>query len=157
MWRVHREEAGMTAHDDGAPQRDEQGTTHGWSETNSATFVDVADIFVPMRVEQLRTLVALIPATPEEAFTLVELGAGSGALARAILEVFPHCSYVALDGSAMMRERLAHTLAQYGPRIAVRDFELDATDWRDALPTPLWCMVFSLTEKGFRLPQAAAA
>jgi SAM-dependent methyltransferase len=135
----------MTARDDKVTQREEQGTIHGWSETNSATFVDVANVYVPMRDEQLRTLIALIPAMPEETFALVELGAGSGTLARAILQAFPHCSYVALDGSAVMREQLARTLAPFGPRVAVRDFELDAPDWRDALPTPLRCVVSSLT------------
>lgn len=143
----------MTAHDDeviqhkeqGTSQGTSQGTTHGWSETNSATFVDVADLYVPMRDEQLRTLVALIPATSEEPFALVELGAGSGVLARAILAAFPRCSYLALDGSAVMREQLAHTLAPFGPRVVVRDFELDASDWRATLPTPLRCVVSSLT------------
>jgi precorrin-6B methylase 2 len=135
----------MAAHDDEVPRRAGQDTTHGWSETNSATFVDMADLYVPQRDEQIRALVALIPATPEETFTLVELGAGAGTLARAILEAFPRCSYVALDGSAVMREHLARTLAPFGPRVAVRAFELDAPDWRAALPSPLRCVVSSLT------------
>lgn len=141
----------MTTHDDGTQrnaqgkQNATQGATSRWSETNSATFIDTADIYVPMREEQLRTLVALIPAMPQESFNLVELGAGSGVLAAAILEAFPHCSYLALDGSALMRERLADTLAPYGPRVAARDFELGAVDWRATLPSPLRCVVSSLT------------
>lgn len=123
----------------------EQSAPVGWSETNSATFVDVADIYVPLRDEQLRMLVALIPATPQEEFTLVELGAGSGVLARSILETYPRCSYLALDGSALMRARLEQTLAPFGPRASTRDFELGASDWRAALPAPLRCVVSSLT------------
>jgi phospholipid N-methyltransferase len=140
------------AKDDETTQRDAQvkqdmtqDTTLGWSEINSATFLDVADIFVPQRDEQLRTLVALIPAAPQETFTVVELGAGSGVLARAILEAFPHSSYLALDGSALMRERLVDTLAPFGPRVEARDFDLDATDWRMTLPEGLRCVVSSLT------------
>jgi tRNA (cmo5U34)-methyltransferase len=77
-------------------------------------------------------------------FTVAELGAGAGLLARAVLEAFPRCRYVALDGSAAMRAQLATTLAPYAARLEVRAFDLASRDWRAALPSPLRCVLASL-------------
>lgn len=54
---------------------------------------------MPARDEQIDTMCSLIPADAHETFTVVDLGAGEGILAQAVLERFPHCRYVALDGS----------------------------------------------------------
>lgn len=123
------------------PERD---LSHGWTEDNSARFIDQAAVYVPEREEQVRTLVELIPAAPEDGFTIAELGAGGGALARAILDAYPHSRYLALDGSAVMRAELGRVLAPYGERVTVGDFELAAPEWRAALPSPLRCVVSSL-------------
>ena len=115
-----------------------------WSEDASRKFIDLADVYVPMRDEQIRTLLALIPAQPDEAFTAVELGAGAGVLARAVLRAFPRCHYLALDGSEVMREQLRHSLAADGERVEVREFELGDETWRAALPDSLRCVLSSL-------------
>jgi tRNA (cmo5U34)-methyltransferase len=122
-------------------QRD---TGRGWTETDSRAFVDDGAVFVPSRDEQLATLCALVPARPDEAFTVAELGAGAGVLARAVLDAFPRCRYVALDGSATMRAQLARTLAPHHARVEVRAFDLAARDWRATLPSPLRCVLASL-------------
>ena len=96
----------------------------GWTEADSRTFLDDGAVFVPAREEQIATLRALIPARADEAFTVVELGAGAGVLARAVLEAFPRCRYVALDGSQAMRARLGKTLARHAARVEVRAFDL---------------------------------
>ncbi len=95
-----------------------------WTEAASAKFIDMADVYVPMREEQVRTLVDLIPARADESFTVVELGAGGGALAGAVLAAFPQCHYVALDGSEVMRQRLGEVLSAYSDRVEIADFEL---------------------------------
>jgi tRNA (cmo5U34)-methyltransferase len=115
-----------------------------WSEDGSRKFIDLADVYVPMRDEQIRTLLALIPAQPDEAFSVVELGAGAGVLARAVLEAFPRCRYLALDGSKVMREQMRRTLAAYDERVEVREFELSEESWHAALPDPLRCVMSSL-------------
>jgi tRNA (cmo5U34)-methyltransferase len=115
-----------------------------WSESDSARFLDHSEIFVPGRAEQLATLLDLIPARSEQPFTIVELGAGGGVLAQAILERFVRCHYVALDGSATMREQMGRRLAQFSDRLEIRPFELAEQQWRDALPSPLHCVVSSL-------------
>lgn len=123
---------------------DNRDLSHLWTEDASAKFIDLANIYVPARHEQIRTLVELIPAEADDEFAVAELGAGGGALARAMLDAYPRCHYLALDGSAVMRAELERTLAPFGERAQVRDFELIAPDWRAALPSPLRCVVSSL-------------
>lgn len=116
-----------------------------WSEQDSATFIDLAEIFVPARQEQIETLIDLIPAQVDETFTVVELAAGEGLLGQAILARYPHCHYIALDGSAAMRSQLSQKLAHYGERVEVRPFELAERAWRTALPSGLRCVLCSLS------------
>lgn len=118
--------------------------THVWDESASQAFLDTANLFVPARGEQMATLVGLIPAARDEAFTVVELGSGEGALAREVLAAFPHCRYLALDGSAAMREHARAALTQFGDRVELRPFELEQADWRRELPQPLRCVLSSL-------------
>jgi tRNA (cmo5U34)-methyltransferase len=118
--------------------------TNHWGESDSERFLGHSEIFVPGRAEQLATLLDLIPAQADEPFTIVELGAGGGVLAQAILKRFTRCHYVALDGSEMMREQMGQRLAHFKDRLEIRPFELAEQQWRDALPTPLRCVISSL-------------
>lgn len=120
------------------------GEQMGWSEENSREFLELASTFVPRRSEQIATLCRLIPADPGETITAVELAAGGGTLACAVLDAFPHCHYVALDGSETMRERLRTVLAPYGERAEVGEFIIENKDWRHTLPQPLRCVLSSL-------------
>ena len=115
-----------------------------WNEENSETFLDMGELFVPRRAEQTEALLQLIPARTDEAFTIVELAAGGGILAEAILQHFPACHYIALDGSATMREQMAQRLATYRDRLTILPFLLEEQAWRSALPSPLRCVVSSL-------------
>lgn len=118
--------------------------SHHWDEEASATFLDMAKVYVPAREEQAATLLQLIPARVDEEFTLVELAAGEGMLAKVILERFPRCHYIALDGSERMREHMAQTLSAFQDRLEIAPFELAEQAWRDNLPQPLRCVVSSL-------------
>jgi len=115
-----------------------------WNENDSATFLDLSELFVPGRAEQTATLLHLIPARTDEHFTVVELAAGEGVLAQAMLEKFPQCHYIAFDGSAMMREQLAERLEPFSSRIEIRPFDLAEQAWRSTLPAPLRCVLSSL-------------
>ncbi len=119
-------------------------TANQWQEEDSTTFIDAAEVFVPGRSEQIAALVGLVPADADETFTIVELAAGDGTLAQTMLEIFPRCRYVALDGSEVMRDKLRERLAGFGERVTVAPFDLASQDWRDALPTPLRLVVSSL-------------
>src|SRR5438132_12478957 len=87
-----------------------------WTETDSRDFLDLAEIAVPARAEQTRALLDLIPAAPEEAFTVAGLCAGEGLLCEAILSRFPRSRVVALDGSELMRTKAASMLDNFGNR-----------------------------------------
>lgn len=115
-----------------------------WNEGDSAIFLDHSEVFVPGRAEQIASLLHLIPAQVDEVFTVVELAAGGGVLARAILEKFPSCQYVAMDGSAVMRQHLSEALLSFSDRLEIRPFELAEQEWSNALPSPLRCVVSSL-------------
>ncbi len=117
---------------------------NSWNESDSATFIDFGEIFVPKRAEQIETLLSLIPAGIDETFTIVELAAGGGVLAQAILERFSRCHYVALDGSARMREEMAQKLAAFSNRLTIAPFLLEEQAWRTTLPSSLRCVVSSL-------------
>ena len=120
-------------------------TSNQWNEGDSEIFLDLGEIFVPGRAEQMATLLGLIPARTDEGFTVVELASGEGALAQAILERFPACHYIALDGSAVMRQHIGQRLTQFSNRLEIRPFELAEQEWRSSLPSPLRCIVSSLT------------
>ncbi len=119
-------------------------TPNQWSETTSSLFIDLADIFVPASAEQTSTLLQLIPARPDEEFTLVELATGEGLQAEAILEHFSRCHYLALDGSATMRSKQRQRLARFDDRFEARDFELSSQTWRSQLPSQVRCVFSSL-------------
>jgi tRNA (cmo5U34)-methyltransferase len=119
-------------------------TIEHWSEENSAHFLELGELFVPGRTEQLTALVDLVPVLPNEPFSVVELGAGGGQLAQAVLEKFPHCHYIAFDGSETMREHLAQRLRVFHDRVEIRPFELTEQVWRHTLPSPLRCALSSL-------------
>ena len=109
-------------------------TSNQWSEGDLEIFIDLGEIFVPGRAEQMAALLDLIPARADEQFTIVELASGEGALAQAILERFHACHYVALDGSAVMRQHMGERLTQFRDRLEIRPFELAQQEWRDNLP-----------------------
>jgi tRNA (cmo5U34)-methyltransferase len=115
-----------------------------WDEQASANFIDLSAIFVPGRAEQTATLLRLIPAEHDEECTIVELASGEGVLAQAILEAFPHCHYIALDGSEVMRQHLTEKLANFSNRLEVRAFDMHQQDWRTSLPETTRCIVSSL-------------
>ena len=116
-----------------------------WSEGDSEVFIDLAEIFVPGRTEQMNALLDLIPARDDERFTIVELASGEGALAQAILERFHACHYIAFDGSEVMRQHMSEKLRQFRDRLEILPFEWTQQEWLDNLPQPLRCVISSLS------------
>jgi len=113
-----------------------------WSEDNSRQFLDYGRYFVPERERQIGIIGELIPEPPAGAL-LVELCSGEGLLSRALLERFPGCRLLALDGSPEMRARTAETCRAHAGRLTVAGFDLAAPDWR-AFPEPPHAVVSSL-------------
>ena len=101
----------------------------GWGEDDSAVYRELAEIAVPRREEQLATLLCLLPFGRDDAFRIVDLGCGEGALEYAALTAFPQARVLALDGSESMREHAAALLKPFGKRADVRGFALESEDW----------------------------
>ena len=115
-----------------------------WEEDESQVFLRYGALFVPRRGEQIDTVCRLIPANSYEEFNAVELGAGDGALASAVMSSFPSCKYLVLDGSELMRARLQASPQSNEGRLQVAPFDLADTEWRTRLPDPLRCVLASL-------------
>lgn len=115
-----------------------------WDEEDSATFLAIGDAITPSRAEHTALLASLVPAKADEAFLAVDLACGAGRLSAALLERFPRCRLLALDGSPGMLARAAAELARFGDRVAVGRFDLFARDWLADLPGPVRCFVSSL-------------
>ena len=113
--------------------QDTRDSAEGWGEEDSAVYRALAEVAVPMREEQLATLLCLLPFGKDDAFRIVDLGCGEGALEYAVLTAFPQASAVAMDGSASMREHASKLLLPFGKRVDVRHFALESDDWRGEL------------------------
>jgi tRNA (cmo5U34)-methyltransferase len=95
-------------------------------EADWSVYRQLAPAAVPRRVEQLATLIALLPG---DVAHVVELGCGEGHLSAAILGAIPGISVNALDGSEEMRKLAAERLREFGPRARVEHFDLEQSDW----------------------------
>jgi len=102
-----------------------------WTESDSATYNEIADVAVPRRAEMTARIVAAVPFSTSEGFRIIEIGCGAGELASALLDRFPQATIVAFDGSEEMRERAAARLAPFASRVQIRAFKLDSLDWWD--------------------------
>lgn len=100
-----------------------------WQESDSKSFIELGKVFTPRRDEIEATLLDLIPAQPDEAFLAVELGTGAGWLSAAVLRRFPNARVLGLDGSPAMLEETRQTLAPFGDRFELRQFQLEDNDW----------------------------
>ena len=104
-----------------------------WTEQDSQTYRNIADVAVPRRQEMVATLVAAVPFAAAEPLTILELGSGDGRLAEALLTVFPRATLTALDGSESMRREAAARLTLFGERARVAAFDVAALDWWDRM------------------------
>jgi trans-aconitate methyltransferase len=100
-----------------------------WSAESSAMYRQLASVAVPAREEQVATLLCLAPFGRGEAFHVVELASGEGALSQAILEAFPAATVLALDGEESMRQATATRLRPYGERAQAAAFDIMGDGW----------------------------
>ncbi len=121
----------------------ETDTTSGWSEDDSSTFLDLADVAVIGRREQVEVLLSLIPAKEESEFRVVDVCCGDATLSEAILERFSTSQILGLDGSETMRRQAEERLSRFGDRFDIQPFDLDDMQWIDRIDTPR-CVVSSL-------------
>jgi len=108
---------------------EEDSPLHRWTEDESELYLELATVAIPGGDEQIATVVALLPFEAQSQFKVLDLGAGEGALAFAILDSYPNASVIALDGSEVMRARASACVERFGGRVSVQPFELSASEW----------------------------
>ena len=93
-----------------------------------------------------RTLMAeLLPFAPDEPFTFVDLGAGTGAAARTILDHYSAARAVLADFSPQMMAQGEVELAPYAGRYSYVEFDLTAEGaWPADIPVPVDAVISSL-------------
>ena len=91
-----------------------------------------------------RFMAALLPFAEQDAFTFLDLGAGTGAASRAILEVYPRSTAVLADFSPAMRSMGEQEMEPYAGRYGYVEFDMSAGDWPPAIPAALDAVVTSL-------------
>jgi tRNA (cmo5U34)-methyltransferase len=104
-----------------------------WSETDSATFRAIARVAVPRRDDMIAALAGAVPFPAGQPIRILDLGAGDGLLAEALLARFDSATLTALDGSASMRAAAGARLQQFGDRARVGAFDLASLDWWDRM------------------------
>ena len=115
-----------------------------WSEEDSRTFIDLADVAVPGRREQMDVVLSLVPAAEDDEFAVADLACGEGLFARLLLERYPRAHLTAFDGSETMLARAAERLSPFGERARVLPFDLAARDWLAELPEGMRVITSSL-------------
>jgi tRNA (cmo5U34)-methyltransferase len=118
--------------------------TDVWTETDSRDFLDLAEVAVPGRLEQIEMLLQLVPAEEREYFQAVELACGDGLLAERLLDRFPGARLTAFDGSDVMLKAASKRLARFRDRVEVRKFELGSEAWLAGIQETLRCALSSL-------------
>src|SRR6266568_161684 len=124
------------------------------ADTNAAIWKseEVARSFAAMgqqreaeRAEQLTLVARLLPFGPEDAFTFLDLGAGTGAAARAVLAEYPRATAILADFSMQMMAEGANQLAAYAGRYRYVEFDMHSSDWPSDIPVPLDAIVSALS------------
>jgi tRNA (cmo5U34)-methyltransferase len=88
----------------------------------------------------------LLPFGPDDPFTFVDLGAGTGAAARTILDHFPRANAILADFSPQMIAQGGTELAPYAGRYEYVEFDLAQSGaWPAAIPDPVDAVVSSLS------------
>ena len=96
------------------------------------------------RSDQRRLLAELLPFAPDAAFTFVDLGAGTGAAARVLLDAYPDAMAILADFSPQMMDEGAKALAPYAGRYRYVEFDLSRDAWPEAIPAEVPAVISSL-------------
>jgi len=96
------------------------------------------------RAEQRRLMADLLPFADGEPFLFVDLGAGLGAAARAVLDRYPAAEAILADYSPQMMDEGARELASYAGRYRYVEFDLSSGEWPAAIPASVPAVISSL-------------
>ncbi len=114
------------------------------SDQTMAAWVATAGDRERHRTEPRQLMADLLPFAVDEQFVFVDLGAGTGAAARAVLERYPGASAILADYSPQMMEEGARALDAYEGRCTYVEFDLGAGPWPVEIPGEVGAVISSL-------------
>jgi tRNA (cmo5U34)-methyltransferase len=97
------------------------------------------------RAAQMRFMALLLPFGKQEAFTFLDLGAGTGAASRAVLETYPSSTAILADFSAAMMSAGQREMAPFAGRYRYAELDLAAGPWPAEIPAALDAAVSSMS------------
>jgi tRNA (cmo5U34)-methyltransferase len=109
-----------------------------------AEWVATADERERRRAWPRRLMAELLPFTGDERFSFVDLGAGTGAAARAVLDRYPGSTAVLADYSPQMMEEGRRSLAAYEGRYSYVEVDLASGRWPAEIGEDLGAVISSL-------------
>jgi SAM-dependent methyltransferase len=109
-----------------------------------ATWVAEAAEHERKRAAQRQFMAALLPFGEQDAFTFLDLGAGTGAASRAILGLHPRSTAILADFSAEMMGAGEQEMQPFAGRYRYVDFDMSTGQWPAAIPAALDAVVTSM-------------
>ncbi|HEY8319256.1 MAG TPA: class I SAM-dependent methyltransferase [Amnibacterium sp.] len=126
----------MAEHDDAASWRSDEGIA-AWLSTSGDREA--------RRVHQRRLMAELLGFADDDPFVVVDLGAGTGAAARAVLDRYPRSSAVLVDFSRQMADAGRRALEPYEGRFRYVEHDLAGGGaWPDGVPDHVDAVITSL-------------
>src|ERR1700757_4269404 len=96
------------------------------------------------RVAHRRFMASLLPFGEQQGFTFLDLGAGTGAASRTILELYPRSTAILADFSAEMMRAGEREMQRFAGRYRYVEFDMAAGEWPAAIPAALDAVVTSM-------------
>lgn len=118
------------------PEQKFNVTEHDW---NDSTYVDqwiARDRTRDDRLPVLKEMVTFAPFAPDAAISVLDVGAGYGAVAVHVLERYPNATLTLHDYSQVMLDRAKSELAKDGARLQFRQSDLTDPGWTKNLGGP---------------------
>jgi SAM-dependent methyltransferase len=115
------------------------------SEDVARTYAAQSEQREQQRREQLTLVARLLPFGRDDAFTFLDLGAGTGAASRAILAEYPRATAILAEYSPQMAAEGARLMGPYATRSRYVELDMLAPDWSLVGATPLDAAVSALS------------
>jgi len=96
------------------------------------------------RAAQWRFMGELLPFGVQDAFTFLDLGAGTGAAARGILGLYPRSAAILTDFSPQMMGEGEREMRPFAGRFQYVEFDMSTSSWPAAIPATLDAVVTSM-------------
>ena len=127
---------------------DDQADTNAdiWQSAEAVeAWAAVAERLEGKRVVSRQFMAGLRPFWEQEAFTFLDLGAGTGAASRVILDLYPRGTAILADFSAEMMRAGEREMQRFAGRYRYVEFDMSAAgEWPAAIPAALDAVVTSM-------------